>query len=696
MELQEFKKLVDWHVLSIENYGDDAAHLLGHVGIALDGNETLTDLAGKLKARAALAFSSGGQGIWERCRWLIEELIQRHVIEDEAIDPYMPIMESVKNVGCPQSPAVRDIVGDWNLAIGCAVVGIKIWKLQGFEADRETHLRAWTRSLEVARSVKRLMAVGYSFHRVRGQIHFAPQSERRILSEMDRRAHSFGGIAMAKKIFSAISNNYDQLQERYHVGRVLSPYGDGMPQYPLGYLLQLAAKHPVGKKPLKNSQDDWQSLLNLTRDYAAVLDVQPYAQPFVLNHDAETLFPKLRENAIYDLMFTLHQMRGSDAVSIARGLLAGLDFSHSYASGWCIDDVLMVSGAILEMSRNERGPLWIDAADLARRCPNLTTAKIGLVLRDVLSHSERGANKKLMNPVETFGAEGARDPGADFYRRPLLRCAGGFLLLDRAMCAPAFVEALFDPLRRQVPEFDSLHLGPRVEVFLRERFEARGIRTRAGKYSVDGNAGECDLVVETKDVVFFIEAKSKSLTSMARAGSEIFMILDLAHSVLRAQTQAGGHELRLRKAKILRLRDQDGSRHELRLDKRSVERIAVTLPDYGSFQDRTILMNFLAAHVHAEYAINLDRHRKQFEEMTEMMRKFRAVETQLDKLRIDARAPYHNCWFLSVPQLLILLDEAHDAESFERALFVTRSITFGTLDFYFEHARMKLSVGAAS
>jgi hypothetical protein len=41
------------------------------------------------------AFSSGHQGVWRRCKELKAELIQRHVIEDEALDPYFSVLERI-------------------------------------------------------------------------------------------------------------------------------------------------------------------------------------------------------------------------------------------------------------------------------------------------------------------------------------------------------------------------------------------------------------------------------------------------------------------------------------------------------------------------------------------------------------------------------------------------------------------------
>ncbi|MGD0433650.1 MAG: hypothetical protein ABSA58_21420, partial [Acetobacteraceae bacterium] len=51
--------------------------------------------------------------------------------------------------------------------------------------------------------------------------------------------------------------------------------------------------------------------------------------------------------------------------------------------------------------------------------------------------------------------------------------------------------------------------------------------------------------------------------------------------------------------------------------------------------------------------------------------------------------PFFHCWFLSLPQLMVLLDDVHDNESFRTALWKTRHIITGSSDFYHDLAYMR-------
>ena len=46
--------------------------------------------------------------------------------------------------------------------------------------------------------------------------------------------------------------------------------------------------------------------------------------------------------------------------------------------------------------------------------------------------------------------------------------------------------------------------------------------------------------------------------------------------------------------------------------------------------------------------------------------------------------PFFNCWFLSVPQLLVVLQYCNGNEDFQKVMYSTRHITMGTHNFYAE------------
>jgi len=82
-----------------------------------------------------------------------------------------------------------------------------------------------------------------------------------------------------------------------------------------------------------------------------------------------------------------------------------------------------------------------------------------------------------------------------------------------------------------------------------------------------------------------------------------------------------------------------------------------------------------------------------------MNNKVKQFNTKLGELRdqfaalhagkTEVHAPFFHCWFLSIPQLLVLLDGVTGSDEFKKALWQTRSLASGTSDFYHDLSFMR-------
>ncbi len=194
---------------------------------------------------------------------------------------------------------------------------------------------------------------------------------------------------------------------------------------------------------------------------------------------------------------------------------------------------------------------------------------------------------------------------------------------------------------------------------------------------IGNNEGQCDAIVETNDTIILIEVKKKPLTRKARAGSDSSLLLDLTQSLLEAQVQAGNHELRLRQDGYLDL-DDNGTTHRIELKERKVERIALSFTDYGSFHDRIFLDKFLTAISQLHFTTSDPKYKKQFEEIADLIT---SLQKQAQHLyHATGSRPYFNCWFFSLPQLLVLLDGVNCAEGLREALWSIKGLGTGKGD----------------
>lgn len=683
MNLHVFKEIVDQTPVDIELCQGDPVKLYEYVGLEAHGSYQRDQVTTALYEKIRTAFSSGHGTAWEICRSLMTDMIRENVLLDVPLDPYFEVLSHLCDAIRVEGQDRGELVGDWPLAIKAARdhIALSTWRSS---SNAES---AYTREFAVARAARALQDLGFAICLQPGRIDLEDTAETALVKEIESLISKIGGLNLARRIFAAITPSYDTDQKRYHLVPNVSFASGRQPQIPWGYLLQLSVKHIDGKKPLENSDSNWRRVIALAAAYAAVLDVQPYVTPAFRHFHAKGLLQFLQESALYDTMFRIQQMRPSDVVRMCEGLLGFIDRDASMPGGWSLSQAFEVIGAIFSLTPDVRGPVSLAEMDVCRALRHIPRKVIGHVLENILSHAVSNANQQFSRPTDAPSAED-KDLGLDFLFKPLLRQSGRrFLMIDRSVSAAACCEALLKALRPHVENLED-KVGLQAERFLEDEFIGKGIPVHGGDYDAGAKHGECDLVVETAKTVVFMGLKKKPLTRRARAGGDAELLCDLAGSLLAAQAQAGWHELRLCQAGSLDLK-RGGFTYRLNLNGRTVERIAVGLLDYGSFQDRIFLKQILEATLGASFSSTDPKLNKRFGVLNDTLKKIRDQIDAMHPRQHKISQPFFNCWFLSLPQMLVLLDDVSDAASFLNELWQTRHITMGTSDFYYEFSRMK-------
>lgn len=685
MDLQTFRQVVGRTTPGITACGGDLPKLYDYVELAQGPVHSIREVSSALYARILGSFTSGHAAVWRACKTLRIDLIREHVLLGQPLAPYIEIIDHLQDAVRTEGGLRAPLIGDWDRAIQSAIdhVQVSSWGVSD-------HERLHTRDFAVAKAARTLRDSGFSIRLDPGSMSLDEDVELKLIATIEDLIKSIGGINVARRIFQELSPLYDAVQQRYHIVPHISMTGGGAPQVPWGYLVQLAAKHVEGRKPYSNSEAQWNRLLTLATAYAAVIDVQPYTPSFFGSMDATALIPYLQDLAIHDTLFRITQTRPADVERIARGMFDWTDTSVPTKAGWSINQVLEIVGYLFAPIRDVRGPIFVSEVDICRACPGISREIVAKILDTVLSHSTGGANQKFSRPTDAPDLKNPelKDAGLDFMFRPLLRQAGRrFLLLDRSVCAPACLEALLIPLRPETDEFDD-KVGKAVERFLATEFALHGVVIECGDYDVPEEHGECDLVIETPETVIFAEIKKKPLTRRAKAGSDANLLLDLAGSLVAALAQSGWHEVRLRQYAHLDLL-HEGITTRLELKDRNIERLAVSLFDFGGLQDRILLKQFLEGTINVQFTSDTVRQNKDFKKLNDALIEIRDQVEILFPDQVSARQPFFNCWFLSVPQLLVLLDDVTDNVSFKAALWNCRHTTTGSSDFYFDLSNMQ-------
>lgn len=567
--------------------------------------------------------------------------------------------------------------GIWVAAIEAAT------KLSRVEPEAEDFPSRRHASLkELAVQAKNMIKYGVPVKIVDAEIATDDAETEKFCFQLDQDIRRYGGINLANQIFRRIFGLFDNIQERYHLHRSsaqVTPISASA-ELPISYLLNLAVKHTeIPTITLPNPDSFLQSIEARATALLACINVQPYSTFENMFADARSLPKMLQRIAIYDANFTLFQLRPKDAPRILRQIFDWVDPDRLRERiGYTPAEAAMVTELILTMAQKRPG-VYFFTEEALEHC-GIGQVAITSILRD-LTHNPR-PNADFLLPTQWLKV--------DFWLRPLLKRDASYILLNPSWCAPAFYEAFAGAIRNcEYPSDVQSEIGKATERLIHRELEGFTI-IRSGTYKMSGQEGECDAFIETEKAIVFLELKAKSLTRKSREGNDAQLLIDLMNSLVASQIQLGRHELILLQNGHIDLLQSDGTQYRLELRGRQIERVSATLLDFGGFQDRITLRNVMNVLTATRYAPVNKQYDVQFKKLKSSCEELAAQITALVKLRGQQNFdPFFACWFLSVPQLLIMLDDVQDENSFVSSLWTTRHVTMGTLDFYFEYAQAK-------
>lgn len=87
MDLATFRRAVDSCPDNISAVIGDLEELYRYVGLPVETSFPLNKVTKELYRKTSQAFTDDHTRVWRRCREMREELIQRHVIDGEPLDP---------------------------------------------------------------------------------------------------------------------------------------------------------------------------------------------------------------------------------------------------------------------------------------------------------------------------------------------------------------------------------------------------------------------------------------------------------------------------------------------------------------------------------------------------------------------------------------------------------------------------------
>lgn len=536
-----------------------------------------------------------------------------------------------------------------------------------FVKSAEQLQKDYPRTFNLAKSAKYLRNKGYDVKIENARVIIDSSDFKAICNEIDNHMRLLGGIKFTHTVLNRLSSLYDSNLNRFQLNRTVG-FGEN-PLVPIGYLLNIAAKH--SDFTVINDQSMWdyyyEYVIELSVNLCAIYDVQPYNLFQLMFKGTIDTVKFIQEIALFDSIFTLKQLRPSDVTRI-NGLFSSIDQRDMLNKlNFNLNQFNNIIERIFNLSKKNFFPLIFEKKDLKWSGNGQILDKV----MGVLSYDLNEVNENFLLPTDR----------PNFLFKPLIKLKDKYILLNKSWRSPAFYEAL----AMEVREKYELDLGTELENLIKKEMNKNNINCRSGHYKFDGEEGDCDVIVESKDTIVLIEVKKKALTRASQSGDDIKLILDLSKSLLDAQLQVGKHEILLRKNGFIKFDDKTN----LEFNDRTIERIALTLLDYGGFQDRHVIDQLLSVMSTSDFVVNDPKYEEDFKELKEKTDKLKKQSKVLAKYDdIYIKFPFFNCWFFSLPQLLILIDDSSDNESFVYQMKKIKHIRFMSLDFYFEYGTL--------
>lgn len=492
-----------------------------------------------------------------------------------------------------------------------------------------------------------------------------------FIRDVDRMvSQGVGGQFFAQEALAKLSQNLCSEQGYFHVVREGGTWQRDIPRpgMPTGLALNLAAKN-FGSFPTRSLRalDEVSRRLDA---YGRVFDVAPSNHFEVILRDERTVLPLMQELAMFDTLYQFPQFRLRDIPSGLRHLFDWVKPEQAaQAFGAPVDAVAALVGALDSKSGLEVGPIAFSPPDFVDAVP---TGVAQAILR-TFSHAA-AVNQSFDGPLNTGAIDG--------WSRPFFADGSVFTILDARIAGNAFLEGAMGLMGAVDPE-SNRKVGPSFEGWVHAEFARRGVVARSGEYRSSIGEGQCDAIVETSDRILFFEMKRKSLTPRSRSGDVWALLRDLQHSFLDPHRQLSRHAVALLKDGEIRFKNGT----TIVRGNREIERIALTLFDFGAFHSRDVAMQFLDLVSGRSVSSNVGTP-EQVDGLNKVLRTLGELASQISVLE-NSQRPNFPCWFLGMPQLLVLLDHVNDNESLWGELKRTRHMSSGRLSWFAEQHYMR-------
>ncbi|MCI1037731.1 hypothetical protein [Pseudomonas putida] len=603
--------------------------------------------------------------------YLRQKIIILHHQEKLDYSKYTPVLDSIREAARRELPPDTTTLSETNWDVLIKTIIKHRSELHFFE--NQTSLLE-TKHHTFALSYLRLKNLGVEFTEKNYSIYISEKSHELINAEIEKLCRKYGGEDLLEKLADHLGRTYNATTGRFMEYRHVSMGTTEVhAAIPFGYLLAIASKY-AGTRGSKNA-----SILNrlifFITDIIVIFEIQPYSQYETIFLSNDMLIEFIRINILYDNLVGATQTKASYASSLLKLLLINFHDSKYESFGVPVKDIARVALALISKAKTKRFTT-VSIKDLASKT-RMPEFKVAAAMDNLLSKASGTVNSNLQFPPSSLDI--------DHYFKPAIKVGKDYKIFPKSIaslgCLNTVCAAIAIPNGKWKNSADS-ELGYAIEDYLRAAFAGKGINITYGDRIGGGIDLEVDLLCETDESIYIFEMKKKGLTRQAQAGSEIMILTDLADSVLASHFQAMRIEKELKNSNQLNLTNKDG-KHTIFLNGRNVQRISVSHPDFGALQDKNVLEKILTIAVQCNFSHPDQTEDKKLKKWRDYSTKLRALASANGELDED-RVPFRNSLFMSIPQIITVLEESKDARDFFKHIDSFIGMTTGSRDTYTE------------
>lgn len=508
-----------------------------------------------------------------------------------------------------------------------------------------------------------------------------------IYSKIHTIIEGIGGARTAELLLSRL--HFNQKHKRFDMPRNSDLLGmqTPSPEPPIAYLLNLAF-NKLSFKGNKNKDHDINHAILLATD----LCIADYAaQSYTIWEDVfyknMRLGEYLQKSIIWDTLYNIPQSSPTFILQLMTHLIQSAEsVSYKMSDDYMLAEYLRLMGYLITNVALSNRFARVHINDIPVSL-GISKEALTAIFIDI---SANPINAGYYSPLDYTKIKA-------FFTSAFRISPNEILLYPASIGALGWYEVFATQLRKHNKESDDF-IGLRLESFLKNELSKKGISSIAGKYNVDNEEGECDVVVQNDKTLVLMELKKKALTRVAKEGHLFQIILDIAEALFAPLEQSLRTEAFLVKYNHIDL-DNDGTPECLSWDDRHIERLAVSLNEFGVLHERFMVMNIMKIFMRHEFIVDKDDiadFNQNAQKTKQAIRGFKKLKDYQDAVNRyigiilekgnekNAHDILFNSWFFTLEQLCYILSLSDGLDDFLKKLNKTKYIIHSTKDFWAE------------